>query len=101
MNNIEWTARALRQARKLPPVEQGNIADAVETLRDWPDVERVKALKGTPGYRLRVGRYRVLFTVHTGIPLIVRIEHFTHEMLCKDLSSNPCRETGAGGLCPP
>lgn len=74
MNNIEWTTRALRQARKLPPVEQSNIADAVEALRDWPNVEQVKALKGKPGYRLRVGRYRVLFTVYAGIPLIVRIE---------------------------
>ncbi|SBV93557.1 Plasmid stabilization system [uncultured delta proteobacterium] len=74
MNNIEWTTKALRQTRKLPAVEQGNIADAVETLRDWPNVEQVKALQGKPGYRLRVGRYRVLFTVHAGIPLVVRIE---------------------------
>ncbi|MDR1685147.1 MAG: zinc/iron-chelating domain-containing protein [Desulfovibrio sp.] len=32
------------------------------------------------------------------------LEHFTNEMselLCKDLPANPCRETGAGGLCPP
>ena len=29
---------------------------------------------GKPGYRLRVGRYRVLFTIHAGIPLVVRIE---------------------------
>ena len=49
-------------------------SDAVEALREWPNVEQVKALKGKPGYRLRVGRYRVLFTVHAGIPLIVRIE---------------------------
>ena len=74
MNSIEWTTKALRQARKLPPVEQGNIADAVETLRNWPNVEQVVALVGKPGYRLRVGRYRVLFTIHAGIPLIVRVE---------------------------
>ncbi len=23
------------------------------------------------------------------------------QLLCKDLSSNPCREIGVGGLCPP
>ena len=74
MNSIEWTTKALRQARKLPPVEQGNIADAVETLRNWPNVEQVVALVGKSAYRLRVGRYRVLFTIHAGIPLIVRIE---------------------------
>jgi mRNA-degrading endonuclease RelE of RelBE toxin-antitoxin system len=74
MNNIEWTTKALRQARKLSPTVQGDIAEAVGTLRDWPHVEQVKALVGKPGYRLRVGRYRVLFTVHADIPLIVRIE---------------------------
>ena len=74
MNDIQWTPKALRQARKLPLAEQGNIADAVATLRDWPRVEQVKPLSGKPGYRLRVGRYRVLFTVHAGIPLVVRIE---------------------------
>lgn len=74
MNSIEWTPKALRQARKLPPVTQREIAEAVDTLRHWPQVEQVKALQGKPGYRLRVGRYRVLFTVHAGVPLIVRIE---------------------------
>lgn len=64
----------MRQARKLPPVAQENIAEAVDTLSEWPHVEQVKALSGKPGYRLRVGRYRVLFTIHAGIPLIVRIE---------------------------
>jgi len=52
----------------------GHIADAVATLRDWPHVEQVKSLTGKSGYRLRVGRYRVLFTVHAGIPLVIRIE---------------------------
>ena len=74
MNSIEWTTKALRQARKLPPMEQASIADAVETLQNWPDVEQARALVGKPGYRLRAGRYRVLFTVHAGIPPIVRIE---------------------------
>ena len=78
MNSIEWTTKALRQARKLPPADQGTIADAVATLRDWPHVEQVKALVGKPGYRLRVGRYRVLFTIHAGIPLVVRIEEVKH-----------------------
>jgi hypothetical protein len=28
-------------------------------------------------------------------------EHFTLEMLCKDLLANPCRGMRSGGLCPP
>jgi len=46
MSHIEWTTRALRQARKLPPAEQANIADAVAALRDWPHVEQAKSLTG-------------------------------------------------------
>lgn len=74
MGDIEWTPKVLRQARKLPPPAQRTIAEAVDGLRHWPQVEQVKAFQGKPGYRLRVGRYRVLFTVHVGAPLIVRIE---------------------------
>jgi mRNA-degrading endonuclease RelE of RelBE toxin-antitoxin system len=74
MNSIQWTTKAARQARKLPLDQQARIADAVGTLAHWPNVEGVKALTGKVGYRLRVGRYRVLFTIHNSIPLVVRIE---------------------------
>ena len=74
MVDIQWTTKALRQARKLPSIEQKNIADAVSTLCGWPHVKQVKALRGRSGYRLRVGRYRVLFTVYAGVPLVIRIE---------------------------
>jgi mRNA-degrading endonuclease RelE of RelBE toxin-antitoxin system len=49
MNTLEWTTRALRQARKLPPAEQRKIAEAVDTLCDWPRVEQVKAMAGKTG----------------------------------------------------
>jgi mRNA-degrading endonuclease RelE of RelBE toxin-antitoxin system len=74
MNDIEWTQKASRQLRKLPSEGQRDIVDAVETLRDWPLVRQVRALEGQPGYRLRVGRYRILFTIHDGVPRIIRVE---------------------------
>jgi len=40
--------------------------DAVESLAKWPDAANVKALSDRDNYRLRVGRYRVLFTVTPG-----------------------------------
>ena len=44
------------------------IRQACRTLENWPDVENIKHLQGrkkdsTKDYRLRVGRYRVLFEV--------------------------------------
>ena len=35
----------------------------VRKLEDWPDVRNVKPLQGIKGFRLRSGRYRVLFDV--------------------------------------
>jgi hypothetical protein len=32
---------------------------------------------------------------------ILLLEHFTLEMLYKDLQATPCREMRPGGLCPP
>ncbi|MDR1685689.1 MAG: type II toxin-antitoxin system RelE/ParE family toxin [Desulfovibrio sp.] len=73
MNSIEWTAKALRQARKFPAADQTSIADAIDALHTRPNIPNVRALRGRSGYRLRAGRYRVLFTVHAGIFLVIRI----------------------------
>jgi mRNA-degrading endonuclease RelE of RelBE toxin-antitoxin system len=48
---------------------------ATRKLADWPDCRNVKALVGRPGYRLRVGRYRVLFVVDAEQhPVVVQIQ---------------------------
>jgi mRNA-degrading endonuclease RelE of RelBE toxin-antitoxin system len=70
---VEWTSKALKQATKLDKSVIQTIMDAVDTLENWPDCRNVKALVGRDGYRLRVGRYRVLFTIHDGVPRIVKV----------------------------
>jgi len=63
MKEIEWTKRALRQLRKIKHRDdQRSIYTAVGTLVDFPDCDNVKKIKTTDMYRLRVGRWRVLFT---------------------------------------
>ena len=74
MNRIEWTAKARKQVMKIHRVMMEAVIVAVRELANWPDCRNVKALKGRDGYRLRVGRYRVLFTVHEGAVRIIRIE---------------------------
>ncbi len=63
MNTILWTIKAARQLRKLPRRAQIEIRDGVqEQLSRFPKCSGVKALTNhVCGYRLRVGRYRVLF----------------------------------------
>ena len=71
MYKIEWTPRAFRQLRKIHDGgEQRRIYDAVDGLRQWPHCGSVKALQGREGYRLRVGRWRVMFDVHDSLRII-------------------------------
>jgi mRNA-degrading endonuclease RelE of RelBE toxin-antitoxin system len=65
-NQIEWTIKALRQMVKLPATANREIRAKVKTLDQWPNVSGVVKLVNRPEYRLRVGRYRVIFNVYPG-----------------------------------
>jgi mRNA-degrading endonuclease RelE of RelBE toxin-antitoxin system len=75
VNEIEWTAKARKQFRRIDAEQRGTIREAVGTLADWPRCGNVKGPGRAGRLPLRVGRYRVLFTVNTrNIPVVVRIE---------------------------
>ena len=62
MNTIGWHAKALKQLRKIDQQNNTAIRQAVSGLAAMPACVGVKALVNHQyGYRLRVGRYRVLF----------------------------------------
>ena len=64
MNRLEWTNKALKQFVKLPENTQVTIRASLHNmLAEWPHSRNVKALTNRNDYRLRVGRYRVLFLV--------------------------------------
>jgi len=64
MNKLEWTHKALKQLVKLPENTQAALRASLHTmLSEWPHSRSVKALTNRNDYRLRVGRYRVLFLV--------------------------------------
>jgi Cytotoxic translational repressor of toxin-antitoxin stability system len=74
-NHIEWTIKALKQLSKLPPAANGDIRAKVKILADWPDVSGIVKLVDRPEYRLRVGRYRVIFNVYPdGDVTVLQIE---------------------------
>ena len=66
MNVINWTKKARKQLGPVPRRDVERIIEAVESLAKWPDVSNIKALSDRDDYRLRVGRYRVFFTVTPG-----------------------------------
>lgn len=64
MYDINWSNRAKKQLRKIDITDRKRISDAVDLLADFENAVNVKRLVNHQyGYRLRVGRYRVLFDV--------------------------------------
>ena len=75
MTRIEWTKKAHKQLASIPRKDLERIFEAVEKLVGFPDVSNVKSLVNRPEYRLRVGRYRVIFSVsEDGAMTIILIE---------------------------
>jgi mRNA interferase RelE/StbE len=63
MKKIRWRTKALRQLRKIhDPREQARIFDSVEGLKSFPDCKNIKKLEDRDQYRLRIGRWRVIFS---------------------------------------
>lgn len=61
---LEFTPKALRALRKLDRLAVARIREATEALRSEPRPAGVKMLTGMHGVlRIRVGDYRVLYTV--------------------------------------
>jgi mRNA-degrading endonuclease RelE of RelBE toxin-antitoxin system len=64
MKTIQWSNTARKQMKKIPRNYQEAIFKSVDQLESFPDCESldIKALKNHPyDFRMRVGRYRVLF----------------------------------------
>ena len=62
--NIRITEQAAKELRKIGP-DAARIVSKIEHYAADPGslANNVKALRGRSGYRLRVGNFRVLFTV--------------------------------------
>jgi mRNA interferase RelE/StbE len=73
MHSIEYTREAIRAMAKMPRDVRQRVQDKIEDLACDPfNAPNVKKLVGQPGYRLRVGDWRVLYDVESG-RLVVRV----------------------------
>ncbi|WP_429169436.1 type II toxin-antitoxin system RelE family toxin [Aeromonas hydrophila] len=62
MNTLRWSKKAEKQLKKLPADDKKNVYHAAQALLNFPECRNVKSLTNHQyGFRLRVGRYRVLF----------------------------------------
>ena len=71
---MSWTVEVQRPAEKelaaLPLQARERVASALRAMEDDPFLHGVKKLKARDGYRVRVGDYRILFTVNRAARLV-------------------------------
>jgi len=68
---IELRPAAVRALRKLDPQVRRRVQGAIALLAQDPRPPGARALKGRPGLRVRVGDYRVIYTVEDDVLLVV------------------------------
>jgi len=74
--DIIFSDKTLKQLRKLEKEVQERIIKALERIRIRPEIHVTKLI-GDPGYRLRVGDYRVILDIDKGklLILVLKIGH--------------------------
>ena len=68
---IELRPAAVRALRKLDPSVRHRLQGAIALLAQDPRPPAARALQGRPGLRIRVGDYRIIYTVTDDVLLVV------------------------------
>ena len=77
---IQWTTRAVRDMRRLNGPDRTRVVAKVEQCAEDPTTlaNQVIQLAGSTYRRLRVGDYRVLFTIERSVPVVLVILRVRH-----------------------
>ena len=70
---IELRPAAVRALAQLNPVAQRRVQGVIALLAQNPRPPAAIALRGRPGLRVRVGDYRVIYTVEHSILLVLEM----------------------------
>jgi mRNA interferase RelE/StbE len=68
---IELRPAAIRALRKIHPADKERLQGVIALLGQDPRPPKAIALSGRPGYRVRVGDYRIIYTVQDDVLLVV------------------------------
>ncbi|MCU1528887.1 MAG: plasmid stabilization protein [Frondihabitans sp.] len=68
---IELRPAAVKALRKIDPQDRRRIQGAIALLGHDPRPPGAKALQGRPGMRVRVGIYRIIYTIHDDVLLVI------------------------------
>ena len=75
MFEIKWEKRALQELFKLEKIVASRIYKKVSTLIYGFQSRDVKRLKGENNFRLRIGDYRVIFSLENNKIIIWKVGH--------------------------
>ena len=75
MYSIKWEMRALKEVENLERSIAIRIFNKLETLKENPSATDVKKLKGQEMYRMRVGDYRIIFSIVGKDIIIWKVSH--------------------------
>lgn len=74
MYQVQLSSRAEKALEKLPESVYERLVPALQTLASNPRPSGCKKLKGRPGYRIRVGDYRIIYEVEDNVLWVYVIE---------------------------
>ena len=72
--HVEILRRAAKSLAKLPPRDYERVRDAIRMLASDPRPSGCKKLSGRDGWRLRVGRCRVIYDVHDSVRVVTVVD---------------------------
>jgi len=68
--------KALKDLAKIDQKQAFRIFEKIESLQNFPELSNIKRLTNfTPGYRYRIGDYRVLFDIENDTLTVYRVLH--------------------------
>ena len=68
---IELRPAAVRALKRIDHQDRDRIRGAIALLGENPRPTVAKALRGRPGFRVRVGDYRIIYTIVDDLPIVV------------------------------
>jgi len=70
---VEFRPSAASQLRKLDRQTQDRLRGAIALLAEDPRPPASRQLRGRLGWRVRVGDYRIIYTINDGLLVVVAI----------------------------
>jgi mRNA interferase RelE/StbE len=68
---IELRPAAVKALRRIDPQDRHRVQGAIAMLGEDPRPPGARALRGRDGYRVRVGDYRIIYTIRNDVLVVV------------------------------